>query len=937
MTPTALRSAIRADHPDFPTGALGEEAWARLQRLADISPLYARLLVEDPSRCAWLEDPRNRDSDFRFHAFLDTWREFVQRSGAVPGEEPWLGMLRRWRRLMSLRVAYRSVNEFAPESTAVDELSRLAEFCLVECLLLAREHWKRLLGEPTDPSTGKPSRFCILALGKLGGEELNFSSDIDLLYVCEAEGLSTHPTSGAPVTSIHFFTKVAEWVTQALNARTEDGFLFRADIRLRPDGAYGPLVQTREGIESHYALAGQTWERLALLKARPAAGDIGFGAEILEELHSFRYPRRPPPTLLTEVAAMKRRTERELVGSTRLALDLKQGHGGIREVEFIAQSLQLLSAGRFPFLQTHSTVGALDALARFERMPLDEAERLKEAYWFLRRVEHRLQMREEEQTHRLPEDPADYALLARSLGYASSDRLAADLARHRGHVNRAYAALFSDREPDPQYEEWWEFFTTGRAPAPVASRLKGWFAGDDAGAEALRLFVTGTHRPQVTRELVTRFQGFAEAFDAVAPTLGRPKEALFRLGRVAERYGTRQQFLNTCAMNPHLLRTLVLLCDRSRAIADLLCAHPEILEEVLRVENFRRERSVGDLDRAIERTGEEGDAWLWLYARAEQVRYALRDILGDIGQGEARSALTLLADALVRYVLGATPAIVVALGKYGGSELAFASDLDLIVIAQEGKEAEGRDAAQALQRRLGRAGPLGPIFSIDMRLRPHGDAGPVATTLDALRRYHEEGGAQVWEKQILTRARVVCGPGTLATAFHAWRDSLLYGHETSPEDLASLWSMRKKIELLRDVSTPPQRSFKTGPGGLMDIEFLVQTFMLKHGHSHAFLRTGTTSEILGRLADAGLLPADETEALIGHLTYLQLLENALRRDFYAPLSVIPADPSDQAALAKCLGFATVDLFWREHCDQMSSVRQQVRALLALAGLRDVPS
>ena len=937
MTPKALRSALLAEHPGFRTDALQDDAWARLERLAAISPLYARELIKDPERCAWLEDPRNRDSAFRFQAFLDTWREFVRSREAAPGEERWLSRLRQWRRLMSLRIAYRSVNGLATEETTVAELSRLAEFCLVECLLLGQEHWRRIWGEPLDPSTGKPSRFCILALGKLGGEELNFSSDIDLLYVCEGEGLCGKGSTGSPISSVQFYTKVAEWVTQALNARTQDGFLFRADIRLRPDGAYGPLVQTREGLESHYALAGQTWERLALLKARPAAGDIAFGAEILEDLHSFRYPRRPPPSLLSEVAAMKRRTERERVGLERLALDVKQGPGGIREVEFIAQSLQLLSAGKFPFLQTHSTVGALEALARFELMPAEEAQALREAYWFLRGVEHRLQIREEEQTHSLPEEPGEKDALARSLGYDGASPFEAALARHRDRVHRAYEALFSDRQPDVEYEEWWEFFTTGHIPGRIEERMRLWFGGDPGGPEALRLFVTGSLRPQFTRELVTRFQSFASGFDSIAPALGCPREALARLGRVAERYGTRQQFLNTCAMDPQLLRTLLLLCDRSRAIADVLCAHPEILEEVLRVENFRRTLSVEDLERAIARTGPIAGDWLWLYARAEQVRYALRDILGDISQSEARSALTGLADALVRSVVGTRPALVIALGKYGGSELAFASDLDLVVLAADGQEEAGRETAELLLRTLGRAGPLGPLFSIDMRLRPHGEAGPVSTTLSELKRYHDGGGAQVWEKQLLTRARVVCGPESLRLDFTAWRNALLYSQESTPSDLQAIWSMRAKIERLRDVSVPPQRSFKTGPGGLMDIEFLVQTVMLKYGHDHPDLRSGTTEEILGRLGKLGLLATEETLVLIAGLKALQLLENALRRDVYLPVTILPDDPGERAALATWLGFPDAEAFWRHHCDQMSSVRQQVRHVLGRIGLASVPS
>ena len=311
-----FRESLLREHPDFSADRLSAESWMRLERLALASPLYAQTLHRFPRYCLWLEEPRNLRTDFRYQALLDEWRAFATGAdGGLADDEIYLGRLRQWRRLMSLRIAYRSVNELSPEKNTVRELSLLAEFCLRECYFLAFKRWTARVGEPWDEAAGRPARFCVLALGKLGGEELNFSSDIDLIFFYEGEGRCRRPEGAGAFSNAEFFARTAETIAALLSARTADGFLFRVDARLRPEGASGPLAPSFASVENYYAAAGQTWERLALLKARPVAADLSLGAELLENLHAFRYPRHPPPSLFAEIAAMKARTEREVVGS----------------------------------------------------------------------------------------------------------------------------------------------------------------------------------------------------------------------------------------------------------------------------------------------------------------------------------------------------------------------------------------------------------------------------------------------------------------------------------------------------------------------------------------------------------------------------------------------------------------------------------------------
>jgi glutamate-ammonia-ligase adenylyltransferase len=925
---------LRQEHPAWATDALPPDAWLRLERLADASPLYARLLRQHPEYCLWLEQPHNRDAPFRYQALIDEWRAFAPAAGeAVAGDETQLSALRCWRRKMMLRIAYRDVNGLAVTPDTVEELTRLGEFCLRECLALAFRRWTGRYGEPWDEELDRPARFGVLGLGKLGGQELNFSSDIDLIYLYEGEGHCRKNGQPGVFTNVEFFTKVAETATSMLQAQTADGFLFRVDVRLRPEGTYGPLVRSLAGLEHYYAAAGQTWERMALIKARPVAGDLTLGAELLEGLHAFRYPRHPPPSLLAEVAAMKSRTEQEIVGTRTLTRDVKSGRGGIREIEFIAQAFQLLHAGRYPFLQTHATTAALDQLARYGLMRVDEARFLEEAYWFLRRVEHAVQMREEHQTHALPSDTAELAAVARTLGFSSTGEFKQRLDAVRTRVRRIYDGLFRGEMGDSAFQEWWEFFASARTPPAVKERLRRWLGPAADAADELRRFVCGERGHQVNRELVVRFQHLAESFDEIMPALAQPVPTLRRIARFAERYGTRQQFFNGCAANPQFFRVLALLFDRSTHVGELLGAHPEIVEEVLRPEVLRKRKDAAALAGELASgPADQGFAdWLWLYVKAEQVRYAIGELVGMLEVEAVEASLSLLADAVLVHVLRRLDpqqsVLLVALGKYGGAELTFGSDLDLLFVGCEPAGAALEPVVRELQRLMHHGGPLGPVFKIDLRLRPHGEAGPLVTTPAVLRAYHLGGSGQAWERQLLTRARIVGGRPELAAEFQTLVTDLLYRAPLPEPEAATLWAMRGRIERERDVVSPPERAFKTGPGGLVDFEFLVQLLQLRHGSAHPAVRQPGTRRGLRALAAAGLIPAGAAERLLANYDFLQRIEILLRRDADRGVSVLAATAAERAPLAHWLGFTDEATFWAEHCRRLAETRRLVLSLL----------
>jgi glutamate-ammonia-ligase adenylyltransferase len=919
-------------------GPLSAESLRRIERLRSASPLYALELTRRPGIAYWLEEPRNLLEPFRFSAFLETWAEFAPRP-PEDSDEARLGALRQWRRLMSMRIAHRSVNAIADEPGTVEELTLLAEFCLRECLLLATRRWRERLGDPWDRAGGAPARFCILALGKLGGRELNFSSDIDLLYLYEGEGYCRRNGQQTSCSNEEFFTRVAETVTLWLGERTEDGFLFRADVRLRPDGAVGPLVRSLRSLEYYYSTSGQTWERLAMIKARPVAGSIELGAELLESLHAFRYPRRPPPSLIEEVAAMKARSEAEIVGVDALERDVKLGPGGIREIEFVAQSLQLLNAGHFPFLQTHSTAEALSLLARYGVMEAAEAAGLARAYWFLRRVEHRLQIREEDQTHRVPREAAETRSLAESLGFDSSQAFEAALTQARSDAHIVYSELFADRGLDDDLESWWSLLTTDRVSPGAMARLTAWFgpsAGGEA-AEAVRVFARGGRHMPVTRELAVRFQHVARSFDVFHGELARPILTLARLSRFAERYGTRPQFLGFWAENPFLFRIFCVLFDRSESVAELLSGHPEIVEEVLRPQVLRRHVGSATLGEDIRLAAQAPGFrdWLWLYVRAEQVRYALGGIQGTLGPLETEAAISGLAEAVLRELCRDSGVVVVALGKFGSGELSFGSDLDLLFVAADGAEDQAAHTVDRVRAFLRRGGPMGPAFETDLRLRPHGPAGPLATSVAALNAYHRGGGGQLWERQALVRARVVAGPDELAELFESWRLRLLYDAPATRAEAGEIRAMRMKIE--KELGMGPRgAAFKSGMGGISDIGFLTQALQLRHGHAHPGTRTAGTRQALRALADEGLIDREDATRLLHNYEFLRKAETALRLDANSAIVSLPSDEEGRRALARWLGFQDLQAFMGEHLSRMAQTRQIFDKTASLLELTDTP-
>ncbi|MEO0794045.1 MAG: hypothetical protein AAFX93_02725 [Verrucomicrobiota bacterium] len=899
----------------------------RIRRLQVTSPFYAQQLTLNPDWIDWLDKPKNRDFDFRYCALEELWARECQ------GADFSLAALRRFRRRMSLRIAYRELNGLARIDSSWQELTLLAEFVLHRLCEWRFAEMTERSGLPLNNDLKKPARYCIFALGKLGAGELNFCSDLDLIYCYDGDGQCLKNGQRTALTTREFFDRFFRQVSADLTAPNSDGVLYHLDLRLRPEGDAGPLIRTAQSLTSYYWEAGQTWERLAWLRGRPVAGSEELGQSILEELNAFRYPRFPPANLTREVAGVKMRTENE-IDLDELDRDIKTGTGGIREIEFIAHSLQLIHGGKNPFLQTHSTVEALRKLSRYGVLSMRDAQFLDQAYRWLRQLENCLQMRGETPRHCLPKNRDDLVGLAESMNLESPEVLVQELTIWRQGIHDLYSERFPDDPHEHEIQDWTAFLA-GEDPRPTVRQcIDRWFPDTEEVDRRVRTFVLGDSRSIVTRARVARFLDLSTNFDRTLPRLADPMRALERVGRFAECYGARQQFF-IAAANPSLFRSLSLLFDRSSFVFDLLCRHPGIMEELLH-EAPRRLKSSQDCQREIQllKDPTDEDAFvrrLWLYVKAEQVRMAIAELLHGISIEAVSWALSQLAEAVIRETLAMTgvgrQVGVIALGKFGGEELSLGSDLDLLLLSKEAPSEALKAQVKHWCAIIGHNPGLGPTFELDLRLRPYGDVGPQIVTLDSLKRYHQGGHARLWERQMLVRARPIAGCNAVRREFFSWHTSLLYTQPPSADEIEQIWMLRFKIESEKSVErAPAEYAFKTGPGGLLDLEFLAQLVSLKYGFREPDLRQPCVHTCLLAAKAKRYLDDSLVDCLLRNWNLLRNIEFQLRRKTFRPVVALPKDEAMRRSLARWIGISDPGEFWQQYNEMLSQNRSAFVAL-----------
>ncbi|ANQ84461.1 bifunctional glutamine-synthetase adenylyltransferase/deadenyltransferase [Azoarcus olearius] len=832
---------------------------------AELSRYLARMLASRP----WLAD--RLAASIGAPVDEPAMLAFIAEQGADEARlRPTLRHLRTW---VMCHLIVRDLAGLAPLAEVTETMTVLAEVAVRHAHHVLREGLVQRYGAPLSP-TGWEQELLVIGMGKLGGRELNVSSDIDLIFIYPEDG----DTGGKKVISnFEFFERLGKQLIQALAELTEHGQVFRVDMRLRPNGDSGPLVGSFDMLENYFISQGREWERYAWIKARVLCGERWQELERIARPFVFRkYLDFGAVNAMRELHAQIRR---EVMRRDRVH-NVKLGPGGIREIEFIAQVFQLIRGGRDTELQVRPTLTVLDRLAARGILGADTVGELSRAYDFLRRLEHRLQYLDDAQTHDIPDNDADRALIARAMGFAGFAELDTALAAHREVVSRHFEAVFGDPtdEDHDLTATWAAANDCDRVTAKLAE-----LGYRDAPAAASRLAaIHGSARyQQLPNHIRQRFDALMPRVLEVAAATTDADETLARCLDLLETISRRGAYLALLQQYPQALRRVADLVGISRWAAQYLGRHPILLDELLDDRNHELEpdwvRFRADLsDRldAIEPDMERQMDLMREQHHAQVFRLLTRDIAGLLSVEKLADHLSALADVMLSLTLPlcwrkikirhreAPKFAVISYGKLGGKELGYASDLDIVFLydddAPESAEVYSR-LAQRTNTWLSSQTAAGMLFETDLRLRPNGDSGLIACSLESFRKYQLES-AWVWEHQALTRARCSAGDPAIGEAFERIRCEVL----RLPRDLdtlrAEVAAMRRKM---RDAHGGKSALFdlKHDRGGLIDVEFLVQYLVLGHAHAHPEL-TGNLGNIalLHIAAGLGLIPAELAEA-----------------------------------------------------------------------------
>jgi glutamate-ammonia-ligase adenylyltransferase len=863
-----------------------------------------------------------------------------------------------------LRIGGRDLCRLADLEATTAELSALAATTLqrayeISGILLRAEYGAPLLNDLEGNPTEQEAEFSIFGMGKFGGCELNFSSDVDLIYFyCSDQGQTAgihDPVRGIRnQISLHqYFVRLSELISKAIGQATADGFVFRVDLRLRPEGNSGEMANSIGAAEIYYESWGQSWERSAMLKGRPVAGSQDLGERLLQRLEPFIYRRHLDYAMIEDIKVMKQKIDRSLTREREGELNLKLGRGGIREIEFFIQALQLIYSGKNPELRERNSLKALDLLCQNELIKPSEQQQLSAAYRFLREAEHRIQVVHEQQTHNLPTRTSEMRALARRCGFDETEGFLATLNQHRDQVSAIFRDLFytSEEELPTQISAEVNFLFDPQADTDLCKDIleeKG-FRDPDATFESLSVLRQGGTQGYLTERA-------RRQLDRIAPLLFQevlqspdPPMAMANLEKfLAACRRARGTYYALLAENPEIIKVLVSLFATSQFLSRNFIQHPEILDSLVSRAYASNEKTAEELSEQLSEQLHSSTFYedkldaLRRFRNEQFLRVALNDLHGHAPQGLTTRQLSLIADACLQQAVQIAREellprfglpyckdsngedheaafAIVGMGKHGGMELNYHSDLDIIFIYEgEGKTlpAIGTDPerfkpqgnqqyfarlAQRIISVLTLMTQEGQLYEIDTRLRPSGNQGPLVTSLPAYKDYHQ-GSAAPWERQAMIKARVVVGPSELASRIEQINMQNIY-ERPLPENLREeIYRLRQRMETEIAREDASHLNIKTGRGGMVDVEFLVQYLQLSHGRQSPDLRCRNTLEALHALHEKNLLPNDDYDKLTNGYKFLRRLENKLRLVHDQSINELSSEVSYLAKLARHLGY-----------------------------------
>jgi glutamate-ammonia-ligase adenylyltransferase len=843
-----------------------------LNILSSYSCFLGRVILTDPFILDYLSQSKsikNKKTSKQFLKETDLIRKSSP-SGEVLGSE-----LRQYKYREFSRIIYSDIMGFSPFGDIMEELSDLASATV--------ESAYRFFSEELD--TKKYGEFVVLGMGKLGGRELNLSSDIDLIYLYRDKG-DPEP-----------FFKLAERITKTLSAVTEDGFLYRVDLALRPGGSKSTVAVPIDGAVEHYFYWGDTWERAAMIKARPIAGDLELGEEFIGEIEPFVYKKFLDYNSIEDLKDMKTKLDK-----LQKKRDVKLGKGGIREIEFFIQALQLVNGGEINALRERNSLLALKKLRRLNIIDEEVFESLTSSYLFLRKVEHSIQLAEERQTHKIPTSAEDLEILAKRCGLKNEKEFEEFYSENTSSVSSIYKRLFFEPSEKTQEvaKEFWEvadFLTVGNIEEveAVENLRKLGFKNPDIAIDLFsklldpRMGALTQEGRLTTKKVIPAFLGeILKSYD--------PDAALVNLERFISGIGWRSSIYAVLLENPDIIKLLARLFSTSGYLSNFLIRHPEYLDVItlrdVRTEYASKEDMLESLYLNLEEARDYEDKLdtIRRFRHVETLKICLRDLNGEVDPFYVGKYLSIVAEAILEVGLELAwdlvrgdkkgknkkmQMLILGMGKLGGREMSYNSDLDVIFI-YEGEDHEfysklGQKVISVLSVPTGE----GFAYKIDMGLRPSGRSGALVTSFDSFKEYHEDS-AQIWERQALIRATPAAGNLELGAKVIKTVNHFIY-EEPLPKDFdKEIHRLRFRMEKELAKESSQKLNIKTGKGGTVDIEFLVQMLQLKYGGKYKDVRVQNTLDALIGLRKDGLMEDGEFQILKEGLYFLKKMENLLR-------------------------------------------------------------
>lgn len=951
---------------------LEEKSSRLILPILSCSEYLTDMLARDSELLGWLF------SDGRYREPLDgelLREEIIDGTGQLSEESDVAKFLRKIKGREIVRIGLRDLGGLAEMEETARALSDLAEAALCGATQFALSNLRKRFGIPLiegEDGEGRECQFCVLALGKLGGRELNFSSDIDIMYVYETDGVfparlnGDGKEAGEETTFHQFFIKVAEKVTRLIGEVTGDGIVFRVDLRLRPDGTRGPLANSKRALEVYYESWGQTWERGALIKARPVAGSTGLGQRVIKMLTPFVFRKFLDFVTVDEIKELKSRIDLSLRVKQEHVWDVKLGEGGIREIEFFIQSHQLIFGGKNPRLREENSMRALVSLREEGYLSPPEEETLADAYRFLRNLEHRIQMLRGMQTQILPRDE-DLEKVSYLMGFESVSDFEKELARKRKKVREIFGKLFAEEKPEVESDvepEVIGLLYGDMSSEDTLETLAAMGFTDPGGASNnLDLLRSGPQSSRMTQRARNYLRKIAPLLLAKVIETPAPDRALSNIDTFIRAIGARTMFYALLSENPRVIEPLVQLFGSSQYLSGYFTNNLDLLDVLLRkgqsavIKNKTEMRKELGEKLVLAEHFEDELGILRRYRSEEFLRIGIHRLGGNLSLEEFSFQLSALAEVSMGFTLFlarrealkkyGVPSyvgeegekqeasfLVVGLGKLGGEELNFHSDLDIIFIyshmgetditAEGGGEGKKKitnqeffaRVAQRFISNLSTVTKEGYVYKIDMRLRPSGSQGPLVTSFSAFKNYYEKD-ARIWERQALIKARVAVDDRDFGKEVGRWIASYVYETPTPSSLKGELSDIRSRMERELGKESGGFHNLKFGRGGLVDVEFLVQYLQLLHGREVPAIRTQNTLKALFELSREGIINEEEFAILDEGYRFLRDVEVSLRLVHDASVERFLVE--DRGIVL--LGMASRDSFEKKYKEVTENIRR----------------